>query len=97
MIVYICYSKNMQTIDTTNFRKNLSASLDMVNDDHEPLLITRANGRGGVLMSEEDYRTYEEMRHLTASVTNIAAINEGMAQLEAGEGVEMSLEDLRDL
>jgi len=87
----------MQTIDTTNFRKQLSASLDMVNDDHEPLLITRANGRGGVLLSEEDYRAYEEMRHLTSSIANITAINEGISQLEAGQGVEMSLDELRDL
>ena len=84
----------MQTIDATNFRKNLSASIDQVNNDHEPLLITRANGKSGILMSEDDYRAYEEMRHLTASLNNIIAINEGIDDLKAGRSDTIDIDDL---
>lgn len=87
----------MKQIDATNFRKNLSGSLDLVNHDREVLLITRQNGENGVLMSEEDFNSFEEMRHLTSSINNIQAINEGITQLNNGEGSEMTLDELRDL
>jgi antitoxin YefM len=87
----------MKHIDVKNFRKNLSGALDLVNQDREPMLITRPSGQNGVLMSEKDFNSYEEMWHLTASIANIEAINIGIAEIEAGQGVEMSLEDIRDI
>lgn len=87
----------METIDTTNFRKNLAASIDKVNDDHEPLLITRVNGRSAVLMAEEDYRAFEEMRHLTSSINNVNAINAGIQSLKEGRYTEIGADDLNDL
>ena len=84
----------MQITDVTNFRKNLAASLDQVNDDREPLLIKRTGGAGAVLLSEEDYSAYEEMRHLTASINNVTAINEGIRSLNDGQGIEISADDL---
>lgn len=87
----------MKQIDATNFRKNLSGTLDLVNNDREPMLITRQNGQNGVLMSEEDFNSYEEMRHLTATIANVEAINTGISQLEAGQGVEMTLDEILDL
>lgn len=46
----------MRTTSFTNFRKNLAATIDGVNDDHEPVIITREGGKpSAVLMSLEDF------------------------------------------
>ncbi|MGB0719592.1 MAG: type II toxin-antitoxin system Phd/YefM family antitoxin [Bdellovibrionales bacterium] len=85
----------METIDSTNFRKNLFTAMDKVSADHEPLLITRKNGGHTVLLSAEDFASYEEMRHLTASINNVVAINEGIQSLNEGRYTELnSIDDL---
>ena len=35
----------MRATSFTNFRKNLAAEIDSVNDDHEPVIITREGGK----------------------------------------------------
>lgn len=51
----------------SDFRSHLSTALDKVNDDHEPLLITRQSGKPAVVMSLEDFKSYEETAHPMAS------------------------------
>jgi len=44
-----------------DLRRDLSATLDSVADDHAPILITRDRGKPPlVLMSFEDFASYEE-------------------------------------
>jgi antitoxin YefM len=57
----------MHVITTTELRQNLAATLDKVNEDHTPIIITRPNGKEGVLMSLEDFRSYEESMYLLSS------------------------------
>ncbi|MDF2529437.1 MAG: yefM [Gammaproteobacteria bacterium] len=57
----------MHTITTTELRQNLADALDKVNEDHIPIIITRQNGKEGVLMSLEDFRSYEETLFLLSN------------------------------
>ncbi len=79
----------MQTTSYSEFRKNLSAMLERVNSDHEPIIITRdKNKPSAVLMSLEDYASFEETRYLLKSPKNAERLLGSIAELEAGKGVE---------
>lgn len=83
----------MKTSSYSELRKNLSAMLDRVNADHEPVIITRDRGKpAAVLMSLEDFASYEETRYLLKSPTNAARLQTSVDALEQGGGVERLLE-----
>jgi antitoxin YefM len=82
----------MQTTSYSEFRKNLSAMIERVNVDHEPLIITRDGHKpSAVLMSLEDYASFEETRYLLKSPKNAERLLEAIAELDAGRGVERAL------
>ncbi len=84
----------MQTTSYSDLRKNLSAMLDRVNADHEPVIITRDRGKpSAVLMSLEDFASYEENRYLLNSPVNAARLQAAVAALEQGGGVERALSE----
>lgn len=82
----------MRVTSYSDLRRNLSAALDRVAEDREPLIITRDRGKPtAVLMSLEDFAAYEETRHLLASPPNAKRLLESIAELDGGGGVEKSL------
>ena len=83
----------MKTTSSTDLRANLSTMMDKVNDDHEPLIITRAKGRPAVLMSLEDYAAIEETVYLLSSPKNAQRLRDAIASLDKGQGVERTLVD----
>ena len=77
----------MRTTSYSDLRKNLSAMIDAVTADHEPIIITRDRGRpAAVLMAVEDFASYEETRYLLRSPANAERLGESIKALEAGEG-----------
>ena len=86
------YKGLMQTTSYSELRKNLSAMLDRVNADHEPVVITRDRGKpAAVLMSLEDFASYEETRYLLKSPANAARLHSATELLEQGGGAERLL------
>jgi len=82
----------MRTISYSEFRRNLSATLDSVIDDHAPVIITRDRGKpAAVLMSLEDYASFEETRYLLSSPANAEELKASIAELEQGKGAEREL------
>jgi len=90
----IAYVVMMRATSYTELRKNLAATLDRVNADHEPVIITRDRGKpAAVLMSLEDYASFEETRYLLRSPANAERLLSAVAELEAGRGVERTLDE----
>lgn len=82
----------MKVTSYSELRKNLAAMIDKVSDDHEPLVITRDKGKpSAVLMSLDDFASYEETRYLLRSPANADRLLKATAELEGGEGRERSL------
>lgn len=82
----------MRVTSYSDLRRNLSAALDRVAEDREPLIITRDRGKPtAVLMSLEDYASFEETRHLLASPANAKRLLESIAELDGGGGLEKTL------
>ena len=75
----------MDTLSYSAFRTNLASTLDKVNDDHKPVLITRQGGKPAVLISLEDFQAYEETAYLMASPKNASRLNDAIAEVEAGK------------
>jgi antitoxin YefM len=82
----------MKTSSYSEFRRNLAGMLDAVNADHEPVIITRDRGKpAAVLMSLEDYASFEETRYLLRSPKNARRLLDAVRELDAGKGTERSL------
>lgn len=74
----------MDTISYSAFRTRLASTLDKVNDDHTPILVTRRNGKPAVVMSLDDFHAYEETAYLMTSPRNAERLNRAIAEVEAG-------------
>ena len=78
------YRGPMDIVSYTAIRNNLAKALDQVNDDCVPIIITRQKGRPAVLMSLEEFRSWEETLYLIRSPKNAARLNRAIADIEAG-------------
>ena len=84
----------MRVTSYSELRRNLAAAIDRVNADREPVVITRDRGKpSAVLMSLEDFASYEETRHLLRSPANAERLLEAVAELERGGGKERTLSE----
>lgn len=81
----------MEAINYSTFRKNLTESMDQVERDRVPLLITRQSGTPAVLISLDEYNAYMETAHLSSSSKNAARLNRSIEQLESGRGAAHDL------
>lgn len=81
----------MDTMNYSVFRTHLAGTLDKVNDDHKPVLITRQNGKPAVVMSLEDFNAYEETAYLMASPKNAERLNQAIVEVEADKVIQKRL------
>ncbi len=80
----------MRAKSVTEFRKTIAADLDQVVDDHVPLLITRTGGKPpAVLMSLEDFSSWQETAYLLSSPANEERLLKGIEDFEKGKGIEV--------
>jgi antitoxin YefM len=68
----------MDAITYTAVRNNLAKTIDKVNEDHAPIIITRQNGSSAVLMSLDDFNAYEETAYLMRSPGNAARLSKAV-------------------
>ncbi len=75
----------MKTVTYSLFRSQLAKFLDQVNEDHQPVLVTRQNGKPSILMSLEDFHAYEEIAYLLACPENARRLGHAIEEIEAGK------------
>ena len=82
----------MRATSFSDLRKNLASTLDRVTQDHEPVLITRDRGKpAAVLISIEDFASYEESAYLLSSPHNAERLLHAVEQLDKGKGTVRKL------
>ncbi|MCB1044733.1 MAG: type II toxin-antitoxin system prevent-host-death family antitoxin [Acidobacteria bacterium] len=81
----------MLTMTYSEFRKNLARTLDLVNENHKPVLITRQNGESAVVMSLADFESYDETAYLLASPKNRERLKQAISQVNAGSAHQHDL------
>ncbi len=84
----------MKHTSSTVLRANLSAMMDKVNDDHEPLLVTRAKGKPVVVVSLEDFEAMDETAYLLSSPANRAALDRAIGESDPKKFVTRTMEQL---
>jgi antitoxin YefM len=60
----------VNAITYTDARNHLAETMDRVTDNHEPIIITRRNGKNAVLISLEDFNAWQETEYLLRSPAN---------------------------
>lgn len=75
----------MEVINYSDLRKNLAATLDRVEENHVPVLITRQNGTPAVLISLDDFNAFQETAYLFKSPKNAERLRESINQIGAGK------------
>lgn len=81
----------MKTLSSTALRANLSTVMDQVNDDHEPVIVTRATGKPVAMVSLEDWASMDETTYLLSSPENARRLRESIEALDGGKGVARDL------
>ena len=60
----------MRTLNYTTARKNLATAIDDVVDDHTPLVITKGSDKAVVMMSLDDWNSWQETMYLLRNPAN---------------------------
>ena len=83
----------MQTINYTTARQHLAETMDRVNGDRTPILVTRQKGEPVVMMSLADFNALEETAHLLRSPANAERLIKSVHNLRAGKAESRQLRD----
>ena len=84
----------MNAMSVTELRKNLASAIDRVTADHDYTIITREGGKpAAVLMSLEDFASWQETEYLLRSPANRKALMDSITELETGGGQARELID----
>jgi antitoxin YefM len=81
----------MDAITYTSARNNLAKTMDKVNENHEPVIITRQSGAPAVLMSLEDFNAWEETAYLLRNPANAKRLGSAIAKIASGKAKQRAL------
>jgi antitoxin YefM len=85
------------SISASEARQRLFPLLEQVNTDHEPVRITSKAG-DAVLMSADDYDSWQETVYLLRSPENAKRLMEAVARDRAGDsGITTSVDELQEM
>lgn len=91
-IMYPCVVS--RTVPVRELRANLSSLLDAVTDRRDHVLVTRNGVPAAALVPIDEYEALEETAEILSDPAAIAALDEGLGEIERGETV--TLAELRE-
>ena len=83
------------SITASEARKHLFPLIEKINEDHAPVHITSRKGNA-VLLSEEDFASWQETIYLMRSPANARRLLDSIAEAEAGNSEYRELVGLPD-
>ncbi|ANH84153.1 hypothetical protein A8C56_22645 [Niabella ginsenosidivorans] len=86
----------MLVANVSQFRKNLKSYIDSVHDNNDILIIT-GNGKTVVMISLDDFNSYDETEYLTSTEANKAMMYKAKAEIENSETVSMPIKDVKKM
>ena len=82
-------------IDVKTFsdaRANLKSVMDQVVNDHVPMIISRRKAEAVVMISLSDWNSWQETAYLNSTPANRAALDQAMAEANAGDLIEVEFD-----
>lgn len=76
----------MRTMSYSESRKNYARVLDLVVDEREEVVITRAGHEAAVIVSLHEYESLKETAYLMRSPANAQRLRDSIEILESGRG-----------
>ena len=83
----------MEAMSYTRVRNNLARTMDRVVRDHEPIVITRQKGESVVLLSLEDFNSWQETAYLLRSPANASRLTRALEEVAHGKHAPRALID----
>lgn len=83
----------MTTITITDARKNLESLTDDVVDYQNHVIVTKPHNRNVVIMSEDEFNSWQETLYLLESTANHHALDTSIDQMLAGDTKTLSKSD----
>jgi antitoxin YefM len=80
-------------VSFSELRRRLAHFMDRAVDDRAPVLITRQGHQPVVMLAQADYDSMVETLHLRSTPANAARLDEAIAALDRGEGIEVQWDD----
>ncbi|MEO6041558.1 MAG: type II toxin-antitoxin system prevent-host-death family antitoxin [Croceibacterium sp.] len=74
-------------VSFTDLRKRLAHFMDRAIDDRAPVLVTRQGHEPVVMMAQSEYDSLTETLHLLSSPANARALEQAMADADAGRNM----------
>jgi len=84
----------MTAVTFSSARAEFARTIEQAVENHTPILVTRRKGGNAVIISEEDFRSYEETAYLMQSLNNAMRLNSAIASLRNGKGIEKRLVEI---
>ncbi len=85
----------MDAISYSNARAQFAKIMDRVNSERDGIIITRQNGSSAVLMSLDDYESWQETIHLLSSPANARRLLDSLAAAKKGKAKVRKLADVK--
>jgi antitoxin YefM len=80
-------------VSFSELRRRLAHFMDRAVDDRAPVLVTRQGHEPVVMMAQSDYDGLMETLYLKSTPANAARLDEAIAALDRGEGIEVVWDD----
>lgn len=86
-------------ISTTlsDFRSDLKHYIDTVIDDYETIIINRGKDKAAVILSLDEFNSWEATLHEMSSKANMDRLHESIQQIKDGQVVYKTMEELNAL
>lgn len=86
-------------ISTTlsDFRSDLKHYIDTVIDDYETIIINRGKDKAAVIISLDEFNSWEATLHEMSSKANMDRLHESIQQIKDGQVVYKTMEELNAL
>lgn len=86
----------MLVANISEFRKNLKSYIDKVSDNNDTLIVT-GSGKTVVMISLDDFNSYDETEYLLSNDANKAMMHKAKKEIENGNTTTHSLKDLKNM
>lgn len=84
----------MRTATFNDLNSNFGSFYNEVSDNLDTIIVNKGKDEGIVLMSLNEYNSLMETLYLMSSPETMADIRQAEADIKAGKGVEVNIEDL---
>jgi antitoxin YefM len=72
----------MRVVNYSDFRNNLSESLNAVNDNKEIVVVSRTKGKNVVVIDLDEYNSMQETMHLTSTPANRKRLQSAIMEMD---------------